>query len=76
VSIELEKKHQEGEGKEAHIEYSLGDIMGLSILCNKKTSYVIIQGGFNIPKVLTIENLKEIVELMELKTKEIKESNE
>lgn len=84
MSIELKKKHQEGKGKEAHIEYSLLEFcidsgahdMGLSILCNKRSSYIIIPGGFNVPKILTIENLKEITNLMELKTKEIKESNE
>jgi hypothetical protein len=84
VSIELKKRHQEGEGKEAHIEYALLEFsidkgihdIGLSIICNKRSSYLIIGGGFVVPKVLTLENIKEITNLMEQITKEIKESNE
>jgi hypothetical protein len=49
--------------------------IGLSIICNKRSSYLIIGGGFIVPKVLTLEDVKEITNLMELKTKELKESN-
>jgi hypothetical protein len=83
VSIILKKRHQDGEGKDANIEYALLESsidngthdMGLSIICNKRSSYLIIGGGYIVPKILTLENLKEIINIMELKTKEIKESN-
>jgi len=83
VSIELKKRHQDGEGKDANIEYALLESsidngthdIGLSIICNERSSYLIIGGGFIVPKVLTLEDVKEITNLMELKTKEIKESN-
>jgi len=83
VSIILKKRHQDGEGKDANIEYALLEFsidndthdIGLSIICNERSSYLIIGGGFIVPKVLTLEDVKEITNLMELKTKEIKESN-
>jgi len=83
VSIIHKKRHQDGEGKEANIEYALIEFsidngihdMGLSIIYNKRSSYLIIGGGFIVPKVLTLEDVKEITNLMELKTKELKESN-